>query len=198
MKEFIQTAGFAAILTAFVTIATCVITEFHGVRKFKIEKFNEIYDCLLKFSKQKSKVMKHCNDLIESAARRIPEDMGNRERPEDVLIYRQTYHDFHVFLREYSGYLELLLSFYHFLYKDKGNIPATKEECWTILELYAALTGIDYPGAEECQLEYVQIVTLIQFIKMNSGFFGRMRIYQYLKENRVFDKWRTRIARAFF
>lgn len=198
MKELIQTAGFAAILTAFVTVATCVITEFYGARKLKIEKFNEIYDCLQKFSKQKSKVMRRCNSLIEAAAWRIPEDMWIRERTDDIQIYRRTYHDFHLFLREYSGYLELLLSFYRFLYKDKGNIPATREECWTILELYAALAGIDYPEAEECKLEYVQIVSLIQFIKLHSGFFGRMRIYQYFKKNHVFDSWRTRIVRAFF
>lgn len=197
-ENFIQNSGFAAILTALITVATCAITYFQGIKQVKIKKFSEIYQCLNSFSEKKKEVMERCNQLIDKMGQLVPDEMANVVSPGDSAVYREFYHEFNHFLMEYSLYLESLLSFYHFLYKDKSNIFPTKVECWKILELYEKVTEINYDGAEECKIEYVQIVTLVQFIKINSGIWERVRIYQYFNRNKVFNSLLKRILNAFF
>lgn len=192
-ESFIQNSGFAAILTALITVATCVITYFQGIKQVKIKKFSEIYQCLNDFSEKKAKVMEHCNQLICEMGQGIPEEMAQTASPGDGAVYKKLYHGFNEFLMEYSLYVESLLSFYHFLYKDKPNILPMKVECWEILETYGKLAEINYAGAEECVVNYVQIVTLIQFIKMNSGIWEKVRIYRYFKKNKVFKNPLQRI-----
>lgn len=197
-ESLIHNSGFAVILTSLITIATCIITYFQGIRQVKINQFEEIYECLQKLSKEKTKILEHCSRLMEQMAQKIPDEMVKIISLEDAERYRKLYHEFNRFLMEYSLYIESIQSFYHFLYKDKPNIPSTKIECWQILKVYEKLTEINYQEAQECKINYIQIVTLIQFIKVNSGFFEKIRIYRYFINNKVFGNRAESMINAFF
>lgn len=196
LKEFISSASFAALLTAFVTIATCIISYVQGIKKVKTENFSEVYDCLQEFSQKKTESKKYLNVLITRLEEKMPVLISTSTA--DIEALRILYHEFHTFLGNYSDYLETLMSFYYFLYKDKPNIPATKEECWEILRLYALFTETSSAIEESCKLNYLQIITLIQFIKTNSGVASRVEIYRYFKKNGIFRNWRIRLGKALF
>lgn len=196
LEAFISSAGFAALLTAFVTISSCIISYIHGIKKIKTDNFSEVFQCLQTFSQTKTENMKRCNLLIEKLTEQMPAAIS--ASAVNATVCRSLYHDFHAFLEVYSAYLESLMSFYHFLYKDKPNIPATKEECWEILRLYSLFTDTSVSIAQDCKLNYLQIITLIQFIKINSGIAGRLELYRYLKRNRVFQNWWSSAGKAFF
>lgn len=181
--KFIQTNIFATILTLLVTVATCVISRFQEYKKIKIENFDKIYDCLANFTEKRAETIDKCNEMMKRMADALPEK-GERVSDEKwKKQYKKTYDDLNRVLTEYSKHLELFMPFSGFLYKSRPVMRIVTAECWSVLKLYEQLVELD--DTKEYRIHYGQIVTLVQFIRMNGSHREKKRLHRYLKSNSV-------------
>ncbi len=181
--DFIQTGIFTASLTAFVTIATCIISEVQGYKKMKIENFDKIYNSLTEFTEKRTEIVDKCNKLVKELADNLPEKVQNKTEKEWKKLCYDTYSGINKLLTEYSKCLELIMSFSHYLYKSKPIAPIVIAECWSILYLYKGFVNIN--NLDEYSIKYAQIITLVQFIKMYGRWNDKRQLHKYLRQNKV-------------
>ena len=181
--EFIQTNLLAAFLTAFVTIATCIISTVQGYRKMKIENFDKIYNSLIDFTEKRVSILDKCNSLTKEIADALPDGVQEISNKKLKMLYYNTYYGINELITEYSKCLEFFLSFSRYLYKNKPIAPIVITECWTILGLYEKLITINV--MEEYTIKYAQIVTLVQFIRINGKRKDNKQLNEYLKRNNI-------------
>ena len=161
LPDFIQTGVFTAILTACVTLATCIISNVQGNRKIKTENFDKIYTSLVDITEKRAEIVDKCNELIKELAAALPEKIQKKSKKELAKLCYITYDGINELLTEYSRCLEFIMSFSYYLYKDKPIIPVIIAECWSVLYLYADFLSIN--NLDEYRIKYTQIVTLVQF-----------------------------------
>ena len=63
IENFIQTSGFATILTVLVTVATCIISTLQANKKMKIDNYDRIYNCLVNLTEKRADIVDKCNVL---------------------------------------------------------------------------------------------------------------------------------------
>ncbi len=181
--DFIQTGILTAFLTACVTLATCIISEVQGYKKMKIENFEKIYNSLTNFTEKRAKIVDECNKLVKELADALPEKVQRKSEKEWKYLCYITYSGINELLTEYSKCLEFIMSFSHYLYKNKPITPIVIAECWSILYLYEVFVAID--SMDEYSIKYAQIVTLVQFIRTYGRWGDKKHLRKYLKENKV-------------
>lgn len=180
----IQTGILTTFVTACVTIATCIISTVQGYKKMKTENFDKIYTSLVNFTEKRAEILDKCNGLVCNIADSFPERVQRLSEQKWEKVCCNAYHRMNELLTEYSKCLELFLSFSHFLYRDKPIAPIIVSECWAFLTIYEDMVNMF--DKEEYRIMYEQIVTLIQFIRLNGKWKDKRRLHGYLKRNHVF------------
>lgn len=183
LADFVQTGIFTAILTTCVTLATCIISMVQGYKKMKIENFDKIYNSLTNFTEKRAKIVNKCNKLVKELANALPEKVQKKSEEELEKLCYITYGGINELLTEYSKCLELIMSFSHYLYKDKPITSIVTAECWSILYLYEDFVAINNRG--EYSIKYAQIITLVQFIRTYGRWKDKKQLRKYLRENKV-------------
>lgn len=183
LPDFIQTGVFTAILTACVTLATCIISNVQGSRKIKTENFDKIYNSLADITEKRAEIVDKCNELIKELADALPEKIQKKSKKEWANLCCITYGGINELLTEYSRCLEFIMSFSYFLYKDKPILPVITAECWSVLYLYEDFISIN--DMDEYSIKYTQIVSLVQFIKTYGRWGDKRQLRKYLKDNKV-------------
>ena len=181
--ELIHTGILATILTTCVTFATCIISSVQGYKKMKIDNFDKIYNSLINFTEKRATILDKCNSLTKEIADALPDEVQEISNKKLKTLYYNTYYGINELITEYSKCLELFLSFSHYLYKNKPIAPIVITECWTILGLYEKLITINV--MEEYTIKYAQIVTLVQFIRINGKRKDNKQLNEYLKRNNI-------------
>lgn len=179
--DFIQTGIFTTLITIFITIATCIISAVHEHKKMKIDNFDKIYGCIVDFTQKRAEILEKCNGLIKAIAENIPKDEKEIHENQWENLFRDTYDGINKLLSEYSKCLEMFLSFSHYLYRNKPIAPIVIAECWSLLNLYAQFVSIQTDNGYD--IRYEQIITLVQFIKVNGKRKDKKRLRLFL--NRV-------------
>lgn len=181
--EFLQTNVFTVILTSCVTLATYFISTIQGNRKMKIENFDKIYNSLTDFTEKRAEIIDECNQLLKELAESLPNKVQKKSEKEWKKLCDRTYDGINELLTEYSKCLEFMMSFSYYLYKNKPVEPIVTAECWSVLYLYEKFVNIK--NENKYPIQYVQIITLVQFIKNNGRWRDKRQLRRYLKENKV-------------
>lgn len=183
IENFIQTSGFATILTVLVTVATCIISTLQANKKMKIDNYDRIYNCLVNLTEKRADIVDKCNVLIKELSDALPNSVHKISDRDWKRQCCDTYDGFNKLLTEYSKYLELFMSFSYFLYKNKPMLPVILSECWALLNLYEKFINIC--NENEYKIRYEQIVTCVQYIKINGRKKEKKYLNEYLKRNQV-------------
>lgn len=178
--EFLQTNVFTVILTSCVTLATCFISTVQGNRKMKVENFDKIYNSLTDFTEKRAKIIDQCNRLVKELAEALPDKVQKKSGKELKELCDRTYGGINELLTEYSKCLEFLMSFSYYLYQNKPVAPIIIAESWSILHLYEEFVTIK--NGDGYRIQYVQIVTLVQFIKKYGKRRDKRQLRRYLKK----------------
>ncbi len=181
--DFLQTNVFTVILTSCVTLATYFISTVQGNRKMKVENFESIYNALTDFTEKRAEIIDHCNQVVKELAEAMPDEVQKKSDKEWKKLCDHTYGGINELLTEYSKCLEFMMSFSYYLYKNKPVAPIVTAECWSILYLYENFVTIE--NGNEYRIRYVQIVTLVQFIRKYGSWRDKKQLHKYLKENKV-------------
>lgn len=184
-EELVNSGIFATILTALVTAGTCVFSEVYGYRKLKTEKFGEIYKCLDEFIEKRTEIVGKCNQMSQQLADVLPDkwDMKNKKKYNEmyIIIYQKT----NEIIAEYSKFLDLFISFSCYLFKNKAIKPVIKADCWSFLNLYEQVIGIQKNLSEPYKMKYAQIASLVETIRLSGKWKDRKKLCEYLERNHV-------------
>ncbi len=184
-EELINSGIFVSILTVLATCATCVISESYGYRKLKTEKFSDIYDCLNQFIEERARIVGMCNQMSHELAAIIPEKPDNKTEKKYREMYDKIYNGMNEMIAEYSKFLDLFMSFSFYMFKNKAIRPVIKAECWSFLNLYEQVIEIQGDISEPYGIEYAQIASLAQMIRLSGKWKDRRMLNKYLKRYHV-------------
>ena len=179
--EFFQSSMFAAVLTALVSVATCIISKVQGYKKMKLQHFETIYSCLERFTKTRIEVLEGCNKTARELADKIP-DANDKKF---LKRYDDLYCGMNDMISEYSKCLEFYMSISHFLYKYRSLRPINKAECWELMRAYEKV--VEYGENYHYEIRYAQIIDLVQVIKMTGTLRDRIVLHKYLKKHRILE-----------
>ena len=182
--DLVQTSILSTVLTLLVTLATCIISKVTGYRKIKIENFRLLYKCLVDLTDRRAKIVDRCNGLSKELADSLPEKWNKESNSEMIKKYKSTYSGINEIIAEYSKFLDLFLSFSHFLYKNKPIMPIIKADCWSILSLYEKITAFKFEQVDYV-ISYSQIASLTEFIRTAGNRADKKMLRRYMERNKI-------------
>lgn len=77
------------------------------------------------------------------------------------------------------------MSFSFYMFKNKAIRPVIKAECWSFLNLYEQVIEIQGDISEPYGIEYAQIASLAQMIRLSGKWKDRRMLNKYLKRYHV-------------